>query len=415
VVKRKEKLNMAAGNLLIAQGGGPTSVINCSLVGVIEEAARLNVEGKVIGALQSIEGIINENFIDLGQESAANLKEIYNTPGAALGSCRRKMNEGDYARIVEIFRRYDIRYFLYNGGNGSMHTAYRVDEIAKSIGYELNVIGIPKTIDNDLAYTDHCPGFGSAARYIASLTHEIGWDVKSLPPPITIIEAPGRNAGWLAAASSLGKEKDDDAPNLIYLPEREFKLWSFLSDVETVYKRIGRVVIVVCEGLKDETGLYLGGVKAEASKDGFGRGLPGGAASFLAEKISENLKLRARSEKPGLAARAAIEYVSKVDQSEAYMAGIMAVRSAVHGKSGAMMTLEREEGNNYLCDIGEASLKDVAINEKLMPSDYINNEGNYITEAFLQYCRPLIGDKIKSFASLEGFKLKENFAHKSIA
>ncbi len=394
----------------MAQGGGPTAVINCSLVGVIEEAKlhQGNEIKDIIGAVQSIDGIIGENLIDLGKESTSKLKQIYNAPGAALGSCRRKMEEEDYVRILDVFKRYEVRYFLYIGGNGSMHTAHKVDELAKREKYELTVIGIPKTVDNDLAYTDHCPGYGSAARYVASVTREIGMDIESLPTPVSVIETLGRNAGWLAAAASLAKEKEDDAPNLIYTPEKLFNLDSFLTEVEKVYRKIGRAVIVVSEGLKDESGEYLGGVKAEASKDGFGRGLPGGAASFLAEKISQNLKLRARSEKPGLAARTGIEYVSKVDQSEAYLAGKAAAQYAVEGKSGVMITLKREEGKTYRCRTGEAELEKVAISEKLLPANFMNTKGNYVTDDFLQYCRPLIGKELISFAKLEGRRIKQS-------
>lgn len=395
---------MIRRNLMIAQGGGPTAVINCSLVGVIEEAKRIN-SGRIIGALHSIDGILNEKLTDLGRERQSVLKEIRNKPGAALGSSRRKIREEDYGHILDVFRKYDVRYFFYIGGNGSMHTAHNVDRLARSIGYELKVIGIPKTIDNDLAYTDHCPGFGSAARYVASVTREIGLDVESLPPPISIIETLGRNTGWLAAASSLAKKQDGDAPNLIYFPERPFVMESFLSDVEKVYAKYGRAVIVVSEGLKDESGSYIGGVKAEASKDGFGRNLPGGAASFLSEKISENLGLRARSEKPGLAARTSINYISSVDQKEAYLVGKMALRSAVKGNSGVMMTLERERGKKYRCKVGAVPLENVAIAEKLLPSDYINSDGNYVTEAFLEYCQPLVGKPIRSFSSLKGYKI----------
>lgn len=401
---------MAAGNLLVAQGGGPTAVINCSLVGVIEEAKLFSNKniGNIIGVLRSIDGLLDEDLIDLRKESQSTLKNICQTPGAALGSCRRKMKEEDYGRILEIFMKYNIRYFFYIGGNGSMHTAHKIDDLAKKNGYDLKVIGIPKTIDNDLEYTDHTPGFGSAARFIASITKEIGLDIKSLPTPISIIETPGRNAGWLAAASSLAKEKDGDAPNLIYVPEKIFSLELFLSDVENVYRKYGRAVVVVCEGLKDEYGQYLGGIKSEASKDGFGRNLPGGAAYFLSEKISEQLKLRARYEKPGLAARASMEYISSIDQHEAYQVGQMAVRFALNGNSGMMMTLLRNKGEKYRCKIGSVALESVAITEKLLPSRFINSKCNYVTEAFLNYCRPLIGNPIRSFQSLSAFKISKN-------
>lgn len=399
---------MATANLLIAQGGGPTAVINCSLVGIIDKVNKYKNRSikNILGAVKSINGIIEENFIDLGMESKSILKQIYNKPGAALGSCRRKMNEEDYGRIIDVFKKYDVRYFLYIGGNGSMHTAFKVNSLAEDIGYDLNVIGIPKTIDNDLAYTDHCPGFGSAARYIASFTKEIGIDVESLPPPVTVIETPGRNAGWLAAASSLAKDEEDDAPNLIYLPEKLFNLDRFLSDVSNIFDKIGRVVIVVCEGLKDEKGQYLGGIKSQASKDGFGRNLPGGAASFLAEQISDKLKLRARHEKPGLAARASAMYVSKVDQKEAYMAGVTAVDFALAGFSGVMVNLIRENGKKYFCRNGKISLEKVSISEKLLPDNFINSKGNYVTKSFLKYCRPLIGEPLQTFCKLKSHKIK---------
>lgn len=399
---------MLSGNLLVAQGGGPTAVINCSLVGVIDEFKRFESKGagKIIGALQSIDGIIDEKLINLGKENQTKLNRLYNQPAAALGSCRRKMKEEDYGHIIEVFKKYDVRYFLYIGGNGSMHTVHKVNQLAKSIGYELIAVGIPKTIDNDLAYTDHCPGFGSAARYFATVTREIGLDIKALPTPVSVIETLGRNTGWLAAASSLAKQNEGDAPNLIYFPEKAFNLDVFLSDVSNVYEKYGRAVIVVSEGLKDETGMYLGGVKEEASRDGFGRNLPGGAASFLAQKISEKLKLRARSEKPGLAARTSVANISIVDQKEAYLAGRYAVRAAVKGISGVMITLLRDGNEKYKCRFGSVELEKVAIAEKLLPSVFMNSKGNFVSNAFTNYCYPLIGGQLRAFADFTGYKLK---------
>ncbi len=393
---------MSSGNLLVAQGGGPTAVINCSLVGAIQEAkcAASGKIGMITGALHGVDGILNGQIIELGSETSQTLRLICHKPGAALGSCRRKMEEVDYGRIIEAFRKHNVRFFLYIGGNGSMYTADKVDRLARSVGYELSVVGIPKTIDNDLAYTDHCPGYGSAARYFASITREIGLDVESLPPPISVIETLGRNTGWLAAASSLAKVNEDDAPNLIYVPEKVLNIDRFLSDVSNVYDKIGRAVVVVSEGLKDESGSYLGGVRAEASRDGFGRGLPGGAASYLAEQISVRLKIRARSEKPGLAARTGIEYVSQTDQKEAQLVGRAAVGSALKGDSGVMMTLDRQPGGKYRCIVGAVPLDKVAIAEKVLPDEFIDTKSNFITEAFLNYCRPLVGGPIKPFGSL---------------
>ena len=403
---------MVSGNLLVAQGGGPTAVVNSSLVGVIEEAVRMKSKGigKIIGALRSIDGLLDEDLIDLGKERPSNLKQMALKPGAALGSCRRKMAEEDYGRIVDVLKKFDVRYFFYIGGNGSMHTVHKVNQIARSVGYELNAVGIPKTIDNDLAYTDHCPGFGSAAKYFASVTREIGLDVESLPPPISVIETLGRNTGWLAAAASLAVEEEGDAPNLIYVPERPFNLQEFLSDVSNVYDKLGRAVIVVSEGLKDETGRYLGGVNSAAARDGFGRDLPGGAASFLAATISDQLKIRARSEKPGLAARTGFEYASSVDRKEAYLVGKAAVRFAAKGRSGVMVTLERAKVKQYRCTVGEAPLESVAIAEKLLPAEFINPKGNFVTEAFLNYCRPIIGDPIRTFPVLSKHRLNSHRA-----
>ncbi len=398
---------MSVGNLLVAQGGGPTAVINCSLVGIIEEAKRADSRrvGRIIGALHGVNGIIEEDLIDLGKELPSTLNQIYEKPGAALGSCRRVMMEGDYDRIVETLKKYDVRYFFYIGGNGSMHTAHKVGQAAERIGYELNVIGIPKTIDNDLAYTDHSPGYGSAARYVASVTREIGLDVAALPPPISVIETLGRNTGWLAAAAALAKEVEGDAPNLIYIPEMPASVERILSDTSNVFDKLGRVVIVVSEGLKDENGNYLGGVRSEAARDGFGRGLPGGAASYLAEQISGKLKIRARSEKPGLAARSGIEYVSTVDQKEAYLVGMSGVKMALKGKNGLMMTLVRQNKKVYRCTVGSVPLETVAIAEKVLPAEFMNEEGNYVTDAFIKYCLPIIGGPIRSFPVLRGRKL----------
>ena len=396
---------MGKSNLLIAQGGGPTAVINCSLIGAIEESKKSNNINKIIGALHSIDGLVKEELIDLGLESPLNLKQIYQAPGAALGSCRRKMQEEDCSHILEVFKKSDVRYFLYNGGNDSMHTAHSVEKLARSIGYELFVIGIPKTIDNDLAFTDHCPGYGSAARYIATVTREIGMDIASLPTPVSVIETMGRNAGWIAAASAFGVDKEGDAPNLIYFPEITFNMDSFLLDIEELYRKWGRAIAVVSEGIKDETGQYLGGIRAEAAKDEFGWSMPGGAAAYLSAMVSEKLKLRARSEKPGLAGRTSVANVSVVDQEEAYLAGQTAVKAAIKGKSGVMITLQRESERPYKCTTGEAPLEKVADTEKLLPEEFINSKKNFVTEGFIEYCRPLIGGPINSFARFKGHKL----------
>ena len=391
---------MASRNLLVAQGGGPTAVINSSLLGVIDEALRRREINGIYGALYGIEGVLREEIIDLKGQDEDLLRGLRRTPGAALGSCRRRLNEKDCRRVLEVFKAHDIGFFLYIGGNDSMDTADKIDRLASELGYDVNVIGVPKTVDNDLAYTDHCPGYGSAARYMAISTLELGLDNRSLPTPITIIEAMGRNTGWLVASTSLARRGPEDAPHLIYFPEAGFSEDKFLSDVEEVYERLGRAVIAVSEGLKNESGEYLGASRREVTRDGFGHKLPGGASAYLADLIAAKLKIRCRYEKPGLLARASIAHVSKVDRREAYRIGRAAVRQAVR-EGGYMMTLIRERGERYRVRIGRVELSKVANVERPMPKNYINADGNDVTEDFVRYAKPLIGGPLPDYVQLE--------------
>ena len=401
---------MIAGNVVIAQGGGPTPVVNCSLTGVLEESRRKKTIRKIFGALHGVEGILTENIVDLSALKGSHLRELSSAPGAFLGSCRRKLVVTDYQNIVSVFRKNDIRYFFYIGGNDSMDSADKINKLAESEGYDLRVIGIPKTIDNDLPFTDHCPGYGSAARYIASVTREIDIDVESLPPPITVIETMGRNTGWIAAAAALARESEDDGPHLIYFPEKPVWDEKVLEEVEAVYRRLKRAVIVVSEGVKNEQGEYWGGVKSAATVDGFGHNLPGGAASHLSGLISNRLNVRARNEKPGLCGRTSIAYASKVDQQEAYSVGKRAVKLAVSGKSGVMVTIQRRKGHPYKSYLGEADLSKVANEEKKLPDDFINAESNFVTDKFVKYSQPLIGGKITSY-----LRLRDIFQRRQLA
>jgi len=398
---------MPSRNLLVAQGGGPTAVINNSLLGIIEEASKKREISGIYGALHGINGVLKEEIVDLKSQEEKILKGLRHTPGAALGSCRRKLTEKDYDRILDVLKAHNIGFFLYIGGNDSMETADKINKLAGDAGYSLSVIGVPKTVDNDLAYTDHCPGYGSAARYTAISTLELGIDNESLPTPITIIETMGRNTGWLVASTSLAKKRPDDAPHLIYFPEIKFSEEKFLSDVEAVYERLGRVVIAVSEGIKDESGEYLGASRREVTRDGFGHKLPGGASAYLADLISAKLNLRCRFEKPGLLARASICHVSKVDREEAYRIGKAAVRQALQ-EGGYMMTLEREEGEQYSCRIGTVELSKVANVEKPLPHDFINSNGNHVTEKFIKYASPLIGGPLPEYVHLKKTLIKKN-------
>ena len=384
------------GNLLVAQGGGPTAVINSSLKGVIEQSAEFSAIERVYGSRYGIEGIFNEDFIDLEKISRDVLEGLAHTPASALGSCRRKVTEKDYPVILEKLEKHNIRYFLYNGGNDTMDTCNKVFMLASQSGYELKVIGIPKTIDNDLEYTDHCPGFGSAARYVAVSAMELALDVKSLPIHVCIMETMGRNAGWLTAASVLGKTSEADGPHLIYLPERPFCKNKFLEDVERLYKKLKGVLIVVSEGLVDEAGNPV----ADAGfTDGFGHKVPGGVAQALSGMVIRELGIKSRSEKPGLLGRCSIALQSPVDREEAERIGRYAVKCAVEGKTGYMVSINRISNNPYQSVLSLVPLAKVANVEKKFPDEWINASGNGIEKAFTEYCMPLLGEPLPRYVS----------------
>ncbi len=391
------------GNLVVAQSGGPTAVINSSLVGVIQEAQKHNEITGVYGALHGIEGILYENLIDMNRESAENIEKIKRTPSAALGSCRHKLSDEEYERIIEVFKAHDIRYFIYIGGNDSMNTAYKVGKMTSEMGYELAGMGVPKTIDNDLGFTDHCPGYGSVARWIAASVRDAGFDTEAIGvvDNVKVVEIMGRNAGWITAASALAKEKETDAPHLIYIPERPLTIEKILSDVEEWYKRIGHCVIAICEGAKGTDGQTLKASAKSIDTDSFGHVQMGGVAEYVCNVISENLKIKARHDKPGTIQRMSMALVSEVDLAEAYMVGQKAVQHAIDGVRGKMVSLVREEGKEYKCGTGLVDLDKVADAEKVIPDEYINESGNGVTEEFIKYARPLIGGPLLEYARFE--------------
>ena len=282
-----------------------------------------------------------------------------------------------------------------------MSTAHQIDELAKENGYPLRVMGVPKTIDNDLALTDHCPGYGSAARFNAILTMEVGLDSRAMQTsePVKIIETMGRNTGWVTAATCLGKRREDDAPHLIYVPERPFVVDKFLSEVEEVYRRIGWVVVAACEGLKDTSGELIAADKRELNIDAFGHPELGGVGEYLTELVKDKLKLKARFDKPGTAQRASMTCVSQVDLEEAYLVGKVAVQQAVKGVSGYMVTLVRESTDEYRCTTGLAKLEEVASKEKYLPDEFINEEANFVTDKYKEYTLPLIGGPLPDYLS----------------
>jgi len=379
-----------AGVAVVAHGGGPTQVINASLAGVIEACRGRPEITALYGARHGILGVIEEQFLDLYRQDAALISAIGRTPGSALGSCRRKVSTADYERIVAVFQAHNVRYFFYNGGNDSMDTAFHVARLARETGYELRVMGIPKTIDNDLAETDHCPGYGSAARFFACALRDIGADLRALPRRVTIVEAMGRNAGWVVAASCLARREADDPPHLIYCPERRLSAEQLLADVDAVYRRLGYAVVAICEGQTDEKGEPFGADLVAA--DGFQHRLSGNLAHVLANLITTRLKLRARHEKPGLLGRSSAAFISEADRQEAYLCGRSAVEAAVQGITGKMVTLVREPGPTYRCTTGLADLEKVANAERLIPLEWIHPSGNDLLPVFRDYAAPLTGE-----------------------
>lgn len=379
------------GNMLIAHGGGPTAVINASLYGVIEEAKKYDEIGTIYGAIGGSSGILEENFINFRDQSQEEINLLPKTPASALGTSRFPLYEKEYARMLEVFKKYDIKYVLFNGGNGSMDTCGKIYEVAKESG--INVIGIPKTIDNDISITDHSPGFGSAARYMATSVKEVGEDVKSLPIHVSIIEAMGRNAGWITASSALARKKEGDAPHLIYLPERPFVKEEFLTDVKRLHEKYGGVVVVASEGLKDENGNPIVEPIFKTERATYF----GDVGTHLATLVIKELGIKARSEKPGILGRASITMQSEVDVNEAIEAGRAAVKAAVGGKTGYMVGLNRISTEPYKCETSLIPINEVMMYEKALPKEFINERGNYVTEGFIDWCKPLIGRGIQEF------------------
>ncbi len=391
------------GNLVVGQSGGPTAVINNSLVGVVHEAMAHDEIGDIYGMLHGIVGVLNEEFVDLRAEAPETLETLRNTPASALGTVRYKVTDEDYERLLEVLMAYDVRYFFYIGGNDSMDTTHKIAKLAAQKGYELYAIGVPKTVDNDLAITDHCPGFGSAARFVAAAIRNTGYDTEAMGSsgPIKLMEIMGRNAGWLTAATALAKERPDDPPQLIYMPEHGVSLEQVVDDVRYWYRRLGYCVVAVSEGLKDEKGNGFGAAaRGKVEVDAFGHVRKGGVVDFLSEVLKESLGTSIRSDKPGYLQRSFGELISPVDREEAYLVGKAAVQAALAGETDKMITLVRKSGPAYAVTTGLAPLEQVANVGRMLPREFINERGNGVTEAFLEYARPLIGGPLIPYARL---------------
>jgi 6-phosphofructokinase 1 len=392
------------GNLLVAQSGGPTAVINASLAGVIQEAGRHEGIEEIYGGLNGIRGILNEELIDINDEKSRTIEGLKYTPGSALGTCRYKIDfkkkpeqaARDMDRLFEIFAAHNIRYFLYIGGNDSQDTAHKIHDEAVKRGYDLRVNGVPKTIDNDLPHTDHCPGYGSVIKYNAASVMEIAADVTGMATDdgaCILVEVMGRAAGWISAGTVLAKRKPTDAPHIILSPEIPFNEAAFLAKVKEVVSELKCCLVVVGEGLKNESGTEIA---ADASlRDAFGHVVLSGAADHLSDLIQEKLKIKARTVKLGYAQRAAAHFASLTDATEAAACGAAAVRAAVEGQSGFMAKIVRVSDAPYQWTTGLQPLGDIANVEHLVPRDWLSEDGFLPNEKFITYARPLIEGEVK--------------------
>lgn len=383
-----------AENLLIVHGGGPTAVLNASLYGAVMEAKESGKLQHIYGADNGTGGFLEEKLIELEKIPQEKLDLLLQTPGTAIGTSRDPIWQEDYEKLADIAEKRQIKYILFNGGNGTMDTCGKLHETCVRRNLDVRVMGIPKTTDNDIAVTDHSPGFGSAARYIAACTQELCADVRSLPIHVVVMEASGRNAGWITAASALAGEAGY-APDLIYLPERAFDEEKFLADVEKLLKKKSGIVVVASEGLTDKEGKPV--VKPVFKTDR--ATYFGDVSSHLANLVIQKLGYKARGEKPGLLGRASIGLQSPVDREEAIRAGREACKAALAGESGKMVAFRRTSDDPYQMETFLADIREVMMYEKKMPDAFINEEGNGVTQEFIQWCRPLIGEELPQMAS----------------
>ena len=387
------------GALIIGQSGGPSSVINASAYGCIRTALDAGCITRVYGAYHGIKGVLNDELLCMDEEDRAELDRLPYTPSSALGSCRYKIkdpdeDDTDYKRILEIFKKYDVRYFCYNGGNDSMDTCNKISKYMKKVGYECRVMGIPKTIDNDLFGTDHCPGYASAAKYIATSVMEVSRDAHVYDTGmITIIECMGRHAGWLTAAAALANE-EEPCCDFIYLPEVNFDMDKFVADVSKRYEEKKNCIVAVSEGVHYADGSFVSEAKTAAT-DGFGHAQLGGLAATLANIMKERTGAKVRGIELSLLQRCAAHCASQTDIDEAFCAGKTAVEEMLKGTTDKMVGFACDRTNGYKCEMKLFDLSDCANFEKKFPREWINAEGNNVTEEFAKYALPLIQGETK--------------------
>jgi len=387
--------NAPKANAIVSQSGGPTGVINASVVGVIEEAKKHPEIQNLYGAIHAVSGIVKENFVDLMKVSDDVLETVATSPSAALGSSRDKPDTAYCEKILAVFKKRDIRYFFYAGGNDSANTCHIINNMAIESGYELRAFHIPKTVDNDLLVTDHCPGFGTAAKFVSCALAGDDLDNRALPG-IKIDVIMGRHAGFLTAAAGLGKQREDDGPHLIYVPERPISMDKFISDIENVYKKLGRCVIAVSEGICDTDGKTWAEKLAEnAERDAHGNvqlSGTGALADFLSAQVKASLKIgRVRADTFGYLQRSFAGLQSPSDAAEARACGVEAVKLAMTQQSGSVAMKRIGEGKDYAVELFRTDLANVAEKTKSLPDEFINADGNGITQAFIDYAMPLTG------------------------
>lgn len=386
------------GNVLLVHGGAPTAVINASLYGAVTEAKKYAEVDHIYAAIGGSGAVIREQFLDMKTVSDDRLELLLSTPASAIGTSRDHLEPEDYEAIARVIQKHDIKYVFFNGGNGSMDACGKVYKACQALGLtDVRVVGIPKTIDNDIAVTDHAPGFGSAARYIAATVSEVSQDVRALPIHVSVVEAMGRNAGWIAAASALARSGDGDGPDLIYLPERPFVEEEFLADVKALVEKKGGVVVVASEGLTDPEGKPIVEPIFQVGRATY----YGDVSAHLANLVIKKLGYKARSEKPGICGRASIAFQSSVDRDEAVIAGAEAVKAAMEGQTGVMIGFERLPGAEYKVKPIRIPIEQVMLTERTMPAEFINERGNDVTDAFVEWCRPLIGEPLRPFVTFK--------------
>jgi 6-phosphofructokinase 1 len=397
------ELKTLKGRAVVAQSGGCTAVINQSLAGVVDAGRSSRRISTVFGSFHGIEGILRNNLIDLTDKPKDLIKKIANTPSAALGSSRYKLQPSDEKQIVANLKKSDIRYVFLIGGNDTANTSLQIAKAAEKENYELRVIHVPKTIDNDLMETDHCPGYGSVARFAAITTQEAALDTRAMKrvDPVKIIELMGRNAGWIVAASAILKKTELDAPHILYVPESPFEEETYIKQVDKTLARAGYCIIVISETIRDAQGKRVGAKTGGVTKDPFGHQYVEGAAAHLARLVEENLKVRARFDKPGTIQRMSMAYISGADQKEAYEAGAHAVKWAAEGMTKVMVGFKRKQSADYSIEYVPVPLEKIPSQERLLPENFFDRTAHMVTPAFVKYALPLIGGDLPVFPTLK--------------